>query len=251
MEYKTIVKQKAVFKYWKEYDTQKNGPIMDELATMPIEWSMCKVEQGDLPFLNIINAADWLYDYALTFNKTDKTISNRLSFVYSRYRDELKKDNIRALQILARREAIKNDRITSVKNLILLTHDKLHYVAFEGNRRMIALYDIGKLIGRTVYVGYCPEIADYEKGGVVRRLYWPGDAYVANQETLDILNAPSFKYIWYNNKWKNFGENDLGYTSTDELWYKFQALHSGPEWILIKYKPRDYITTIQGIILPI
>lgn len=216
--------QQEVFDHWKEHDTNSNEGMRDRLTNM--EWGLFKIQQGDITALHIIHAADWTYEHQLTLNGTVEMLplnsspfepvgnpkapplaDNKIETVHKNYLVQVKKDRKRALEILARREGIRKKETNTRLIFISDTNEATeNYVCVEGNRRLIALLDLNKLVGCEVYIGRGPDINKNFPW------YWTSN-YRVNMEE---ITGDRFNYMWTNGK-----EHDQW--TGEESWEEFYA----------------------------
>lgn len=220
------VTQDEVFEHWKKHDTNDNE-IVRNRTKYNFVWGLYKVQKKDIERLYIIYAADWTLDYFLTlkdckYSEDGKTLisatgSNKLETIYENYCKLLKKDNVRALEILVRREAIKKKEAET--KLVFISKDgSLDYVCVEGNRRLIALHDLNKLVGSEHYVGM-GDTSNFP-------WYYTGEIeFKAND-----LNLDHYHWMW---------TDGINHDPWDkkESWEDFYGRnHIHKNWTLIKYK---------------
>lgn len=213
---KPSIPEQRVFKYWHAHDTNNNLAIRNSLSELGVQWSLRALQRKDLGHLNVIYAPDWAFKHGLAKGK-GTVVDYSLKNVYKNYIGFIhkKKDNQRAHEILVRQQAISDGY--SPARIILVTEDNINYVAFEGNRRMVALYGLRNLVGREVFVGWHPRISQM------------GLYQTEPKDLGQIFHMEN--YVWHNMETGQWAEeyNWIG------KWDDFLALHSGDNWTIIRY----------------
>lgn len=227
------VKQETVFSHWKKYDSSNNEMLRREMMTHNIKWELRKIEENDIANIRIISAADWYLDHGLALDKN--LIDFSLKTVHKNYLKRLPLDDERCLQILARKVSIER---TKPKTLIFVTHNNKDFVCYEGNRRLVALYDLKRLNGLEVYVGYSPSI--YETPEQLANYALTKEPL--NEYCTNLMTNGIYKYIWYNFISNTFGE---AYNRKED-WNAFLDLHEPQKlgWTLIQYKDIYYTNAL-------
>jgi len=215
---KPSITEQRVFKHWAAHDTNNNLAIRESLSKLGVQWSLRKLQRKDLGHLNIIYAPDWAFKHGLAMGK-GTVVDYSLKNVYKNYLSFIhkKKDNQRAHEILVRQQAIYDGY--SPGRIILVTEDNINYVAFEGNRRMVALYGLRCLVGKEVFVGFHPNITE------------TGLYQTEPKDLGQIFHMEN--YIWHNTSSGQWGEE----YDWESPWNAFLNLHGGGRegWTIIRY----------------
>lgn len=153
------VSQSTVWEHWQRVENFSHPNFRSDIRNplpLDLKWSLAEIEDCDFNAFHIISSSDWTDISGGTF---------RVSVVVSRLRVESNsKDTIRlAKDILGKIDFLKCGGKLD-EGLIAVTHnDALQgpFTLIEGNRRSVAFSDIGTLVGKRIFVGVSPGIANY------------------------------------------------------------------------------------------
>lgn len=152
------VTQSEVFNHWERVEKisigQRADIIFPLVAYADLVWNSAQIEPEDLEKLYIISSDDWkaeglcVPDFKLitAINNYNQSTKNNGKYADIKIKEQIFTSNINSLD----------------KKFILVSEDKLGpYTIIEGNKRAIALGNIGKLVGIEIYIGVSNAIRNY------------------------------------------------------------------------------------------
>jgi len=148
-----IVSEDEVWIHWKKVE----GHISDQFrwdirGRLPddIQWYLAEIEEEDIEKIFIISSDDWR---AIT--RTFRVIDS-VNSLYQGIIDE-KTDNILRKKALYEKDLDALDR----KFILVSPSIEGNFTIIEGNKRVVALHSINRLIGNRIYLGISKKIIDY------------------------------------------------------------------------------------------
>ena len=151
------VKQDEVWNHWKTVEGFTTDDFRSDIRNpLPadLSWFLAKLEEEDISSLFIIPSDDWKQERVCDPNfKLTTAIKNYSNTPSSngKYGDIRAKETVLS----------SNSNMLDTK-LILVSESKVGpFTILEGNKRAIALGQLGKMIGLEIFCGISPRIKDY------------------------------------------------------------------------------------------
>ncbi len=154
------VNQLEVFDHWSRVENmyisqgERSDIVSPLLSYADLHWKLLSLEDGDLNLIYIISSDDWKTDNVCVPNF-------KLTTAISNYRGSNKSQG-KFADIAAKEQAFASNLNAMDTRLILVSIDQNGpFTLIEGNRRAIALGNLGKFVGLEVYLGTSPAIKNY------------------------------------------------------------------------------------------
>lgn len=154
------VDQNEVFNHWENVENinisqgDRSDIVSPLLSYDDLQWNLTNLEEADLNKIYIISSDDWM---------TDKVCvpDFRLTTAIKNYQNSTKSQG-KFADILAKEQIFKsNSDILDTKLILVSLNQEGPYTLIEGNKRSVALGNLGKLVGLEVYLGSSPSIKNY------------------------------------------------------------------------------------------
>lgn len=152
-----IVNQQEVWDHWDKVEELTPGinhrTILREKIPVDMTWYIARIEENDLDNLYNIAAPDW------------QDISNN-TFLVRETANHVNLFDINTSNITIIRNRIDNIRNGFIPDTMLIAITKSSnfncpITIIEGNKRSVAFYCLGSLIGIEIFIGISPEVPNY------------------------------------------------------------------------------------------
>ena len=152
------VNQSEVFNHWEKVEkisiAQRADIILPLVAYADLEWSLVRLEGVDLDKLYIISSDDWRDDgLCVPDFKLTTAINNYQGSTKSqgKFADIAAKEQVFA----------SNSNALDTKFVLVSIDQNGPFTLIEGNKRSVALGNLGKLTGLEMFLGTSPAIKNY------------------------------------------------------------------------------------------
>ena len=152
--------QSEVFNHWGSVENMnisqgdRSDIVSPLLSYADLQWNLLSLEDGDLNKIYIISSDDW---------KTDRICAPnfKLTTAISNYRVSNKSQG-KFADIAAKEQAfISNFDALDTKLILVAMDQDGPFTLIEGNRRSVALGNLGRLVGLEVFLGTSLAIKNY------------------------------------------------------------------------------------------
>ncbi len=158
MKIDKVVKQGEVFSHFERVEkitiTQRFDIVFPLLAYGDLGWNLAEIEDSDMNKIYICSSDDWLTDGLCRPDfKLNTAISNysQSDFSQGKYTDIKAKENL----------FVRDINGLDTRFILVADNPSGPYTLIEGCKRSVALGNLGKLVGRTVYIGISKHIKTY------------------------------------------------------------------------------------------
>ncbi|MBU0978219.1 hypothetical protein KKF92_00090 [Patescibacteria group bacterium] len=152
--------QNEVFNHWGKVENidisqgDRSDIVSPLLSYADLQWNLFRLEDGDLSNIYIISSDDWKDDGVCVPDF-------KLMTAIKNYRDSMESQG-KFADIAVKEQVFKsNSGILDTKLIIVSVDQDGPFTLIEGNKRSIALGNLGKLAGLEVYLGSSPAIKNY------------------------------------------------------------------------------------------